>query len=105
MKVSLAQTLVALLLLTACGKPAPPRDLAKMAAKIKVGMTKPEVIAAIGNPDDDTETDPQFRDNRRPGYFILAYRDLPKVLTVSFRENQVARVDNIDPPNGLGRMP
>jgi len=103
LKIPTAQTLVAMLLLCACGKPVrPPYDFKKVAAKLKVGMTKAEVITAIGAPDKDSETDPELSKNSKPGTFVLFYEDgLLKHFFVRFREGKLEKVMDTSAPAGI----
>ncbi len=115
MKRQTALIIVAVALLFACGKPGPapsiaqtaaprpPYDFTKMEAKLKVGMTKAEVIAAIGAPTTDTETDPEYSKLiKKPGYFILSYSDGPeKIYFVHFQEGRFVSFVDVSPPPGL----
>ncbi len=90
-----SMTFVAVLILSACGKPAPPHDLTKMATKVTIGMTKAEVITAIGTPDRDSETDKESTGKSTPEHFVLLYNDYPKILIVTFRDSKVNRIDSM----------
>ncbi len=95
-------TFIGVLILSACSKPAPPhRDFAKMSAKLKLGMTKPEVIAAIGAPDRDSETDPEPGEKSIPGTFVLFYDDGPiNIFFVGFREGKLFKFRDMSLPAG-----
>ena len=93
-KIPASILIVASLLLISCGRPAPPRDFAKMAALVKVGMTKEEVIRAIGNPDKNTQDNSEFQKETYQGHFIFNYFNGPKVLTASFKFGKVFKIFN-----------
>ena len=82
------------LLLISCGKPAPPRDFATMATLVKVGMTKEEVIQAIGKPDVNSLEDSSLKGQSSSGVFIFSYHDGLKHLIVSFANDKVVRRSN-----------
>ncbi|MEQ1936196.1 MAG: hypothetical protein ABL962_20260 [Fimbriimonadaceae bacterium] len=71
------------------------RDLAVLASNVKRGMTVSDVIAKLGEPDDDTSKDPA---NRGSVARILAYRNGVDVLTITIRNGVVTRFDHIVPP-------
>lgn len=89
------------LLLISCGKPAAPRDFTTMSTLVKEGMTKEEVIKAIGKPDINSQEDPELSKNSKPGSFIFNYHEGLKSLSVSFREDKVVKINNFAPPGGL----
>ena len=70
-----------------------------MATLVKEGMTKEEVIKAIGNPDMNSQEHPELSKNPKPGFFIFSYQDGPvRNLIVSFKEDKVAKINNFIPP-------
>ena len=75
-----------------------------MAALVKVGMTKEEVIQAIGKPDMNSLEDPELSKKSKPGVFLFAYHDGLKSLMVSFQEEKVVRVNNLAPPPELEKQ-
>ena len=88
--------LPALIVLVSCGKPAAPRDLSKMQLLLKVGMTKEEVIGAIGKPDRNSLEEHDPRAQAKPGHFVFFYRESSNEMIVAFRNGTVYQADIID---------
>ena len=96
LKIQVSFLIVTSLLVISCGKPAATRYVAKMAALIKAGMTKEEVIQAIGKPDRDTREEHDLRAQAKPGHFVFFYRESSNEMIVAFRNGTVYQADIID---------
>ena len=96
LKISFSILIVTSLLFISCGKSAPSRDFAKMPSLVKIGMTKEEVIQAIGKPDRNTGEEHDPRAQAKPGHFVFFYRESSNEMIVAFRNGTVYQADIID---------